>query len=236
MSYILDALKQSERQRSRHLPTAGMTLQPVPPAGPTSAPPFYRRRLWWLLAGLVVALLAGYGLGKLGSRWLQSPPGPVFSSPGPQQESGAAPAPRPSESPRPHREPIIIDSAPVRILVDDPPALSLTMPEPVPAPASAPPLPVVSSPTVTREPPAPEFNPGVPDLRELPASVRTRLPALILSVHIYSAAPAGRMANINGHMLREGQQLGPLQVRSITPKGVILSFEGQEFHLYSVGG
>ncbi|WP_369409665.1 general secretion pathway protein GspB [Zobellella iuensis] len=82
----------------------------------------------------------------------------------------------------------------------------------------------------------PEFNPGVPDLRELPASIRARLPALTLSVHIYSATPAGRMANINGQMLREGQQWGPLQVRDITPKGVILGFEGQEFHLSSVGG
>nr|WP_255511327.1 general secretion pathway protein GspB [Zobellella iuensis] len=208
-----------------------MALQPVFPE-PSSSPPFYRRWLWWLLTGLVAALLAGYGLGKLGSRWQQSPPGPVFSSPVPQQETGVEPAPPSSLGPR---EPAIIDAAPVRILVDDPPALRLTKPEPVPVPLSAS-LPVVPSPTVSREPPVPEFNPGVPDLRELPASIRARLPALTLSVHIYSATPAGRMANINGQMLREGQQWGPLQVRDITPKGVILGFEGQEFHLSSVGG
>lgn len=234
MSYILDALKQSERQRSRHPPAAGMALQPASP-GPTRTPPFYRRWLWWLLAGLVVALLAGYGLGKLGSRWLQAPPGPVPSSPDPQQETSVEPAVPPTVATLPRREPIIIDSAPVRILVDEPPALSLTAPEPAPAPISAPTAPVVAAPTRAQEPPEPVFDPGVPDLRELPASVRARLPALTLSVHIYSATPAGRMANINGQMLREGQQLGGLQLRSITPRGVILSFEGQEFHLNSVG-
>nr|WP_275588094.1 general secretion pathway protein GspB [Oceanisphaera litoralis] len=84
--------------------------------------------------------------------------------------------------------------------------------------------------------PEPAFDPGVPDLRELPASIRAKLPALTLSVHIYSKTAGSRMASINGQMLREGQQLGALRLQSITPRGVILSFDGQEFHLRSIGG
>lgn len=234
MSYILDALKQSERQRSRHPAESGLPLPPEP-GGPARMP-FYRRWWWWLLVILVLALLAGYGLGRIGSGWLELSPAPPLPAAGEQQAPQAEAEPAASAPPAQvaERSPIIIDSPPVRILVDDPPALSLTAPGPVTPPAPA--APPASAPVVAPAPPEPPFDPGVPDLRELPANIRARLPALTLSVHIYSATPASRMANINGQMLREGQQLGALQLRSITPRGVILSFEGQEFHLNSVGG
>ena len=236
MSYILDALKQSERQRSRHPAESGLPLPPEP-GGPARMP-FYRRWWWWLLVILVLALLAGYGLGRIGSGWLELSPAPPLPAAGEQQAPQAEAEAEPAASAPPaqvaERGPIIIDSPPVRILVDDPPALSLTAPGPVNPPVPA--APPASAPVVAPAPPEPPFDPGVPDLRELPANIRARLPALTLSVHIYSATPASRMANINGQMLREGQQLGALQLRSITPRGVILSFEGQEFHLNSVGG
>ncbi len=237
MSYILDALKQSERQRGRQTPSAEMGI----PAGTTVVPPAprSRRRLGWLLAGVLLALMLGYGLGKIGASWLQFPsqsiPSPVPAATPPESGETAAAEPPPATA----RTPIVIDSAPVRILLDDPPALSMN-PAPPAGDTDAPTTGrAQSEPVPSPEPaviPEPEFDPGVPDLRELPASIRAKLPALTLSVHIYSKTASSRMASINGQMLREGQQLGSLRLQSITPRGVILSFEGKEFHLKSVGG
>ncbi|OIN13878.1 general secretion pathway protein GspB [Oceanisphaera psychrotolerans] len=232
MSYILDALKQSERQRGRQTPSAEMGI----PAGTAVVPPAprSRRRLWWLLAGVLLALMLGYGLGKIGASWLQAPQQVIpLPNPYPVPEETTVAAPTTA------RTPIVIDSAPVRILLDDPPALSMNPAPPAgdtdaPTTGSA-----QSEPMPSPEPaviPEPEFDPGVPDLRELPASIRAKLPELSLSVHIYSKTASSRMASINGQMLREGQQLGSLRLQSITPRGVILSFEGKEFHLKSVGG
>ncbi|OXS13536.1 hypothetical protein CGX12_19255, partial [Zobellella denitrificans] len=122
MSYILDALKQSERQRSRHPTESGLPLPPEP-GGPARMP-FYRRWWWWLLVILVLALLAGYGLGRIGSGWLELSPAPPLPAAGeqqaPQAEAEAEPEPAAAAPPAQvaERGPIIIDSPPVRILVD----------------------------------------------------------------------------------------------------------------------
>lgn len=223
MSYILDALKQSERQRSRQLPLTEITRQNKAVA--QGRLPRTRHRLWSVSVIIMLALLSGYGMGKIGLKWLQSPP---------VTQPGSAPL-SPSVAPEllieNNNTSIVLDTPPVRIALDQPPALQTI------APAFPPPVANVeqAAPAKPKRQAVPVFDPGVPSLRELPASLRTRLPDMTLSVHIYSASPAGRMASINGQMLREGQQFGPLRLQSITPRGVILSFEGQEFHLNSVG-
>ncbi|GHA16563.1 hypothetical protein GCM10007082_16680 [Oceanisphaera arctica] len=188
---------------------------------------------------MLLALMLGYGLGKIGSAWLQSPqqaiplPKPYPGSAPPEKTAPAQPATTTA------RTPIALGSVPVRILLDEPPALTMN-PAP-PAGTMAAPTTVITGPepVAASDPvsvPEPAFDPGVPDLRELPANIRSKLPALTLSVHIYSKTASSRMASINGQMLREGQQFGALRLQSITPRGVILSFDGQEFHLISVGG
>lgn len=236
MSYILDALKQSERKRGQQTSTAGNHTRAETPSLPPALR--YRRRLGWLLAGVLLALIVGYGLGKVGSRWLQSPqqaievPSPAATPPELEEKAPAQAAPTAA------KKPIVIGPAPVRILLDVPPSLTMN-PAPkagnttTPATESAGSSAKVSPDVVPT--PEPVFEPGVQDLRELPASIRAKLPSLTLSVHIYSKTAGSRMASINGQMLREGQQFGPLRLQSITPRGVILNFEGQEFHLNSVG-
>jgi general secretion pathway protein B len=58
------------------------------------------------------------------------------------------------------------------------------------------------------------------------------VPTLSLDLHVYSTKPAERMAFINAHKYREGDQLqeGPV-VRQITPEGVILEMNGRKFLL-----
>jgi general secretion pathway protein B len=73
-------------------------------------------------------------------------------------------------------------------------------------------------------------GPKLPTADELAGS--GGVPALSLDLHVYSTKPAERMAFINAHKYREGDQLqeGPV-VRQITPEGVILEMNGRKFLL-----
>ncbi|MGP7735247.1 general secretion pathway protein GspB [Oceanimonas smirnovii] len=231
MSYILDALKQSERRRNRQSPVNSSAIPAE--ASRLSPTSLYRRYLPWILLLLILALPVGYFIGHLGARWLGQPPEqptPVIPLPAPaiSGNSGAV-------SPDAARVPIVINGNTPRILVDEPPAVSLNEPATAQQGTDAA-IRKMTAPAPEPILPEPVFDPGVPDIRELPVSIRSRLPVLTLSVHIYSSDPGARMANINGQMLREGQKLGNLSIKHITPKGVVLHFQGHDFHLGSVGG
>jgi general secretion pathway protein B len=73
-------------------------------------------------------------------------------------------------------------------------------------------------------------GPKLPTADELAGS--GGVPTLSLDLHVYSTKPAERMAFINAHKYREGDQLqeGPV-VRQITPEGVILEMNGRKFLL-----
>lgn len=99
---------------------------------------------------------------------------------------------------------------------------------PVMAAADAPGLPTVA---------VPDPEPALPDVKALPWSVQKNLPDISLSVHIYSADPDKRLVRINGVSAREGVTLDDgLQVVSITPVGVELSWKGQRFSMASTAG
>ena len=69
-------------------------------------------------------------------------------------------------------------------------------------------------------------------LKELPPSVRQNLPDFSISVHIHDADPESRMVRINDHMLQEGQVfLGGLRLEEITHDGVILNYQKYRFHV-----
>ncbi len=69
-------------------------------------------------------------------------------------------------------------------------------------------------------------------LHELPVSVQQSLPAINIEGHIYDANPAARMVIINGAIRREKQRLDHgMILEEITPNGVILSYQGHVFHM-----
>jgi general secretion pathway protein B len=69
-------------------------------------------------------------------------------------------------------------------------------------------------------------------LKELPSSVRQNLPDFSISVHIHAANPESRMVRINDHTLREGQELsGGIRLEEITHDGVILNYQKYRFHV-----
>jgi general secretion pathway protein B len=64
---------------------------------------------------------------------------------------------------------------------------------------------------------------NAPMLYDLPAEVQARLPALELSIHVYSDNPAERFAYINSNLYHEGATVAEdITLVRITPKGAVL--------------
>lgn len=70
------------------------------------------------------------------------------------------------------------------------------------------------------------------NLKDLPLSVQESLPPFSISIFIYSKDPADRMVKINGQMLREGQDLAEgLKLKEIVQNGVIFTYKNYCFRV-----
>lgn len=70
----------------------------------------------------------------------------------------------------------------------------------------------------------------LPNLKALPTAIRKEIPAITLSLLVYSNNPADRMVNINGQMTREGQEVVPgLVLEQITREGAVFNYKGTRF-------
>lgn len=100
---------------------------------------------------------------------------------------------------------------------------------PAPAP-TAPPARVIGT-----SPPAAEQAIGAGDLpviNELPFATRSALPAMTLTMHLYSDDPARRMVLLNGARAADGDELdNGLRILAIRPDGVAIEFQGTRFLL-----
>lgn len=136
----------------------------------------------------------------------------------------------------------------------------------VQSPASGQPVPVTYAPPVATAlpqsvpdavmpppPPAPPLPPelaraiepgstGVPDitylpkLEELPPALRSRVPAMTFSSHMYSSMEQFRSVVINGQRMRQGSTLQPgLELATITENGVVLTIDGTSFQVDILG-
>jgi general secretion pathway protein B len=73
---------------------------------------------------------------------------------------------------------------------------------------------------------------SIPDINELPASVKSKIPNLTFSTHIFASEPAWRMVGINGVSRREGDSLDEyLQLVEITEEGVVLKYQQHIFQM-----
>jgi hypothetical protein len=78
--------------------------------------------------------------------------------------------------------------------------------------------------------PEEQSNTHLPQLFELPYSVRKDLPKLNLSVHVYDPVVENRMAIINGVPIHVGDTFEELiSIQDITQSGVILRVQGRDF-------
>lgn len=215
MSYILDALKKAERERSRG---QAPSLQNAPPL--LSEPP--RRRLWpWLLAGVLLANGGGLALLYQNQQMVSLQQSEV---------SVAKPTPIPIEPPEPP-QPVLTEStlpepvielpkqaiALAKPIIPDPPLLPL--PEPTPTPSVV----IADQPLTAAAPPL---------LRTLPSAIRQSLPNLNLDIHFYDDLPNKRFVVINSRRYVQGDWLseGAL-VETIIETGVIMRYGEQRFSL-----
>ena len=96
------------------------------------------------------------------------------------------------------------------------PDLALTVAEPEPPAAEA--------------PPEPDPYASVPMLWQLPSSIRSKLPEFSLTVHVYAPESSGRFVIVDRRKYREGDALaGGVKLEAIVPDGVILDYAGRTF-------
>lgn len=211
MSFILDALKKAESERSRN---SGPVLMDVRIARSRQRLPVWA---WVLGCGLLanLAILS----------WLLFRETPATPAPVPAVATLAPPAdPAPARTAPPPAnvvEPVLL---PAPAAVAPPPAAS-----PAPAPAAMP---------VPVPPPVPLLSPRVdnlPTLQDLIAQ-GVSLPALQLNLHVYDEAAASRYVLLNARRLREGDEVADgIRVEAIVPSGVVLNARGRRFVLLAGG-
>jgi general secretion pathway protein B len=246
MSYILEALQRS--QQERELGQVPNLEQAAPaPARPRPAPGI------WLAAALGLAALAvAIALYALLDQHPGSPD-PAASGPAPgvsPRQTTPPPAPLPAAR---QTTPPPAPATPARqagVAPALPPAPPRSRPEPGDIPAdlraeverfrqalTTPPAATAEPSPVPVTPPAPRPSPAAaappePTLSRLDPGLRSRLPPLNLSVHVYSARPAGRFVVLDSRKLREGDTTdGGVQLVEIRPGGVVLQFRDQRFLL-----
>lgn len=108
----------------------------------------------------------------------------------------------------------------------------------VPLPPPAPPPPIVDLDQRFDQAAAvnaPTMN-YLPQLDELPTQIRSQIPDLTFSSHMYSSMARFRSVVINGTRVKEGQMIvNDIQVKEITETGVILGVGDQVFQVDVLG-
>jgi len=217
MSFILDALKRSERERARVAAEAA----PVEEGATHRAAPGMARIA---IAVLVVAAVLGgawwwWRSGAAPSRGTEIPvalPAPASApaaAPAPKAEPAARPKPAAGSGPTPRAE------------------------TPAAAPATAAPAPE-RPPPITVPPPPPPTGPVVidpkvvPFLSQLPADFQQSLPPMTVNIHVYVPDESARVLFINNRQVQKGEWLsGSVRLEEIVADGAVMSYQGVRFKL-----
>lgn len=230
MSFILDALKKSESDRQRQ---SGPSLFEVKVAPPRRALPI------WAVA---IAVLLGINIIVVSWMLLRHPAEeqptaahPAAAIPAPTRElalnAGKSLAP-PASAP-----PSALAAAPTTAVKSNPPPAPTPDARPVDQSGAAQPDVITPSDFAPAVEPAGSSGPAsgsatddLPLYQQIVASAG--LPALHLDLHVYAQRPRDRFAMINMHRVQEGETLpSGVQVETIRPDGVVLSYRGTRFLL-----
>jgi general secretion pathway protein B len=220
MSFILDALKKAESERSR---SAGPVLMDVRVVAQRQRLPTWA----WVLGGALLANLLLLGWLLLGRILLRKDePAPAVAA-ATSQAPIAQPAP-PLAPPAAVTQPTIDETVlPAPAVAPVPATVPLPEAELLPAPpvertqraASSPALPLL-----------PRID-NLPTAQDLVAQ-GVALPALQLLLLAYDDLPANRYVLLNARRLREGDEVADgIRLESIVPTGVVLNARGRRFVL-----
>ena len=230
MSYILDALRKSQQARQPGTAPRTGAVHNISLALPVSG--------WWLALGVVLLLgiLAAVLLFWRGTvANLPDPPAaPETGEPVAATTSTPA-APVVVEKPMPASESPARKTAPVTDLAEQ-----ARLPAPTP-PKKVAVTRAEKKPAVNRRPetiktataPAvPLVMDDPPLLQQMPQDFQRALPALAVTIHVYSHDESQRILFINNREYRKGSQIdGGIRVADIVPDGAVLSFRGERFKL-----
>jgi general secretion pathway protein B len=226
MSYILDALRKADAERSRGS-VPGLASQPLPAtmAGPLATRA--GRPGWTWAAGGAAAALALVLL-AWGPWERQGMPAAEPARPASLPAAGAAAPAVPDQARAPVVQVLTLPVAP-------PPPQPVPVPVPAPAAVEAPAAAAVSPPASTplaRQATADPAQGPVPALAELPPTVRRQLPPLVVGGSVWSEQPSSRFVMLDGQLLREGDALGPgLVVERIGPRSARLAWREKRFEV-----
>ena len=260
MSYILDALRRADAERSRGA-VPGLHAQSLPTDGEPAARNY--KPLIWAAGAAGVLVVAGVVIVLFG---------PWHAAPAPDGRTALAPAPefaptardsapaQPAPGEQPAAQPGALDPGARPI---EPPMGRAAPPSaypPVAQPRSATPPARVArlEPRVDARPPAPATTapparpqaehygaPIVPapasapargnaiaNINDLPPNVRATLPRLSVGGAIYSETPSARMVILNGQVFHEGDKpAADTVLEQIRLKSAVLNFRGQRYEV-----
>lgn len=248
MSYLLEALRKSERERQETSPVPSLQ---TPAVEWESADDGRSRSPWLMVAVLAICLntvllallvwrfgfaanapadsaaiehaLPAGGTGAVAAAPLAPPAVIVVQSP---REPTAAivvrereTAPTNQAEPNIQTEPSTPARAPSRPDISAAPAANVTAPKDASGPAI--------------EPAAPDTGVAEPvSIHALPLSLRQQLPMLTMNSHIYASNARDSFVMINGSAFAPGQTISTdLTLVAVVPEGALLDFRGQRFLL-----
>jgi general secretion pathway protein B len=227
MSYILEALKRADAERSRGA-VPGLHASALP----AMAEPTSQRRGWRVAIAAGAVVLAGV----LMTLWWRAPaavpPGaalPVVASAPPSMTVGIQATPPIRAVSNPSTESTGATAAtplPVTATISQPvtPTASLPATE---ASIVAKPAPMTSKPVA---PPA-DVQP-LPFMAALPEDLRRQIPALAITGVVYSSSPGQRLLLVNGQVLPQGSTVGAeLVLEEIGERSSVFRFRGTRFRL-----
>lgn len=225
MSLILDALKKSEAERQRgQVPNL---LSPSPTATVHHRTQKKSTLPWIILTAVLLAVLIfGYLFMKSGSREapdISDAAPPVISQPAKASMETTTAAPS-----APVTTPVIPAAIPAQVAA---PAIAASE-----TPQTKPLSPFDTQTAAEPIKPAVETVESLPEKRiagmaEMPVDQRQQLPALKLSMHVFSSDAVKRFAIIDGQRVNEGSLIGAAVVEEIRQDGVVLSMQGQSYLL-----
>jgi general secretion pathway protein B len=240
MSYILDALRKSERERKR-----SSIPDPLAVQGPLF-PPKKRRHIRFYLI-LMIVLMSTLVSGLWFGIWYGKKTPLIQDSA--DQTVNVSQAKNPQESVlgsnakiddehihAPKKEATIAEKLPQNIVNQQDSKKSQGRniqrgEETTSDTLMTSPGPAASVPEAEKEIPPPDKN-KLYSVQELPDSIRQKLPDFSFSVFLYSDEPASRTVRVNGIMMKEGQYVtAGLKLEEIIPDGVIFSYMNYRFRV-----
>lgn len=238
MSYILDALKRAERERSAAMPEQ---------TGAIAAPAQRRLRPTTMALAGATLFLAGIGVAVLLLRPTAPAQAPMPAQIAPAPTFEAAPTAVPSASAI--AQPVLGDAAALTAyesLDDVSPVFQGSPTSPAVTPEAT--MPATATVTIpapaasTRTDSAPASRPSAssataparnlpPRLAQMPEEYQSRFPSPLIQVHVFDAEPSRRWIMVDNRRQGEGGVLDSgLRIAEIVSDGVIFEFAGSQVY------